>query len=160
MIKILKDRSGDSYVKTVVLILVISMVFSVVLTYSSLMAMVAKTKEDTQRVLDSFIIENAEIIYGSVKNGNHQTTAAYSERLRVLLAEELGINKTGGTLHSKDGRGDIVFTYDDSVTSQIKSGVLELKTNFDLVFPVDFAGNKITDLRIPIEVKALYVVKY
>jgi len=151
---------GEAYVKAAVLILVICMVFSAVLTYASLMSMAAKTKEDTQRVLDSFIIENAEEIYNSVKNGNHQATAAYSERLRVKLAEELGLSRTGNTLRHQDSNSAILFSYDNSLTSQITGGVLELKTNFDLVFPIEFAGQRLTDLRIPMEVKSLYVVKY
>jgi len=148
------------YVKAAVLILMICMVFSVVLTYASLMAMVSKTKEDTKRVLDSFIIENAQEIYNSVKNGNHQAAATYSERLRIRLTEELGLSRAGNTLRHRDSNSAILFSYDNSLTAQITGGVLELKTSFDLVFPIEFAGETLSDLRIPLEVKSLYVVKY
>jgi hypothetical protein len=161
MIKIVKDKSGISYVKTAVIILVISMLFSVVFTYISLMITVSRTRDDTQRVLDSFIIENASEIYDSVKNGNNTTlNNDYSNEFRKRVFNELWLMQVGGSpMYHSGTDGKVIFYYDNPVTTTIRSDVLELKTQYEIVMPVSFAGQKLFDLRIPMEVKSLYIMK-
>ena len=136
------------------------MIFSVIFTYVSLMITISRTREDTQRVLDSFIIENAAGIYQSVKNGNHRTlNSNYDTRFRNLVVAELGLTRVGNNAYHATDSGDIIFHYNNPVTTNITNGVLELKTTFEIVVPVYFAGNKLFDLHVPLEVKSLYVLK-
>jgi len=55
MINIIKDKQGFSHIKTAALLLAVAMIFSVIFTYVSLMITVGRTRDDTQRVMDSFI---------------------------------------------------------------------------------------------------------
>ena len=158
--KICSNKNGSSYVWTSVFILVVVMIFSVVFTYVSLMITISRTREDTQRVLDSFVIENAEEIYQSVKNGNHTTlNNSYDEKFKNLIASELGLTRTATKMYSQTENNDIMFQYDNPVTTSIRNDVLELQTTFEIVIPIGFAGKKLFDFRIPLEVKSLYVMK-
>jgi len=160
MKNILKDKSGDSSVKTAVLVLAVAMIFSAVFTYVSLMITVTKTREDTQRVMDSFIIENAEMIFNSVKNGNHSTLSnTYTTRFRELVRTELGLTQSGTNLYSEGANSNVMFRYNNPITTTIRNGVLELQTSYEIVIPVTFAGKTVTNVRVPITVRSLYVLK-
>jgi hypothetical protein len=159
MIKALSNKTGGSYIWTVIIILAASMIFSAVFTYVSLMITVGRTREDTQRVLDSFVIENATGIYQSIKSGHHTTLSDFfDERFRTLVATELGLTQTGSAMFSEINDRNIMFHY-NPVTTSIRGGVLELQTRFDMAIPVSFAGNRLFYLHIPLEVKSLYVLK-
>ena len=154
------NKSGLSYIQTAVIILIAVMLFSVVFTYVSLMVTISRTRDDTQRVLDSFIIENASEIYVSVKNGNNTTlSTTYDTRFKALVASELGLTQSGSAMYSETADKNIIFYYNNPVTTNIRSDVLELSTSFEIVLPVSFAGNKLFDLTVPVEVNSLYVLK-
>jgi len=154
------NKSGLSYIQTAVIILIAVMLFSAVFTYVLLMVTISRTRDDTQRVLDSFIIENASEIYVSVKNGNNTTlSTAYDTRFKNLVATELGLTQSGAAMYSETADKNIIFYYNNPVTTNIHSDVLELSTKFEIVLPVSFAGNKLFDLTVPVEVNSLYVLK-
>ena len=161
IIHILKSKQGNSCFHTAIVVLVLVMIFSVVLTYASLMTIVSTTKEDTQRVLDGFVIENATQIYQSIKKGNNSTTAnEYNERFQALICVELGLDNSGTMLYNEAIDKEIIYYYTNPLTTNLKDDILELKTDFELIIPISFAGQKLFDLRIPLEVKSLYVLKY
>ena len=160
MFKILRCRKGASQVKVAVLVIAVAMIFSAVFAYVTLMITITRTREDTQRVLDSFIIENAEAIYNSVKNGNHTTlTTNYNTRFRELVAAELGLTRSGTLMYSEGASRNIIFHYNNPVTTNIRDGVLELQTRYEIVIPITFAGMDVVNVRVPITVRSLYVLK-
>ena len=160
MIKIMKSKSGASSVKTAILILAACMIFSAVFTYVSLMITITRTREDTQRVMDSFIIENAEIIYNSVKNGHNTTLSnTYTTRFRELVQAELGLTRSGTALFSESRGRRVMFHYNNPITTTIRNNTLELQTRYEIVIPITFAGMDITNVRVPITVRSLYVLK-
>ena len=143
------------------MILVISMIFAAIFAYASLSSIVRKAKEDTQRVLDSFVIENAAEIYASIKNGNHDAIGReYSERFIDRLHTELGLSRQASVLYNRSMNHEVIFQFNDTLTGTVRNDVLELKTDFKIIVPVWFAGNKLFDLTIPLQVKSLYVLKY
>ena len=80
----------------------------------SLMVTISRTRDDTQRVLDSFIIENASEIYVSVKNGNNTTlSTAYDVRFKTLVASELGLTQSGSAMYSETADKNIIFYYNN-----------------------------------------------
>ena len=67
-----------SHIKTAVIVLITAMILSLVLSYASIMTIVQTTKSNTERVLNSFVIENATYIFSSIKNGNDFTSSISS----------------------------------------------------------------------------------
>ena len=148
-----------SYIKTAVIILILAMTLSVVLSYASMMTIVSTTKENTQRVLDSFVMNNSVLIYDSIKNGNDFTEYIDTNAFLVAFDEELSLDLSGNMLYSKDAKGNIIFKMKNIVTTYQVENTLKLQTNYDLLIPVRFAGKGLFDLRIPIIVKASYNLK-
>ena len=154
----LRGRQGGASIQAVVLILVISMLFSVTLAYASLLSVISATKEDTQRVLDSFLIENATQIYDSVRQGSNRTAMReYTAQFEQEICVELGLEKSGNLLYTK-GK-EIIYCYANLLTTNLKNDTLELKADFELILPVRFAGREWTQLHIPLEVRSLYMLK-
>ncbi len=155
------NKHGMAHVKTAAMILILSMLFSVLLAYASLMSTVSRARDDTQRVLDSYCIEKAEEIYGSIKNGHKQmATGIYTAQFLTKVVRELGLTQTGPTtVFHGNGRG-IIFRYTNPLTANLDSDTLSLTTEFELVLPVVFAGKSLLDLRIPLKVESVYVLNF
>ena len=71
-----------TYIKTAVIVLITAALLSLVFLYASLMSIISSTKSNTERVLDSFVIENATFIFDSIKNG-HDFTPAIDENYYI-----------------------------------------------------------------------------
>ena len=158
MTKIL-DKRGMAYIKAAAILLVISMLFSVMLSYAFMMATVSRTRDDTQRVLDSFCIEKSIEIYGSIKNGNNQMASrTHTNDFMTRLVAELGITRSGNNaFYSTDG--SIIFRYNAPLTANLINDTLNLTMDYEIVIPVSFAGRNLFDLRIPQRVQSTFVLK-
>jgi hypothetical protein len=142
-------------------ILTIAMIFSAIFAYARLMTIVSKAREDTQRVLDSFVIESGEEIYQSIKNGNHDSIGrTYSVRFAQRIRDELALEEYASALYSRTEGLAVTFQYSDSLTTHLNGEVLELKSDFKIIVPLWFSGVKVTDLAVPMRVKSLYVLKF
>jgi hypothetical protein len=149
-----------THVKTASIVIIIAMLFTLTFYYATIMSTVSRARDDTQRALDSFCIENAAVIYRSIKNGSNATTVnEYSNRFRDLVQRELGLRRTGNTLYYENGNREVIFNYNSQLTSSIRNDVLEIKSDFEIVIPVIFAGRKLFDMRVPMQVQSLYVLK-
>lgn len=148
-----------SHVKTAVMVLVISMVLSLVLAYASIMTIVQATKSNTERVLNSFVIENTTYIYNSIKNGDDFTAAINANNFVSQFSLENSLDFDGIFLYNKDDRGVSIFKMTNPTTHFSVDNTLNLTTTFDLLIPVQFAGKQVTEMRIPIKVTASYNLK-
>ena len=148
-----------THIKSAVLVLIMMMLFSLIFFYASMMSTVSRARDDTQRVLDSFCIEKAVVIYDSIKNGNKQmVSGTYTTEFMAKIADELGLSRTGNTGFHRSG-SDIIFQYTNPLTANLKNDTLSLTMDFEIVMPINFAGQKVTDMRVPLKVESIYVLK-
>lgn len=148
-----------TYIKTAIIVLVTAMILSLVFLYASLLSMISSTKSNTERVLDSFVAENATYIYSSIKNGNDFTAGIDENYFISKTSSELSLDFFGGMLYSRDEQGGYHFRMTNPQTRFTVSNTLNLTTTYDLLFPIHFAGKRVMELRIPIQVKASYNLK-
>lgn len=157
---LLHNRQGISYVKTAAIVLLFCLLLSLILTYASWMTMIQTTRADTQRVLDSFCIEKAREIYSSIKQGNNQMSRGeYTDAFMAELIDELGLAKSGETVYHKGDSGEIIYRFSNPLISNLRDDTLTLTTDYELVFPVTFAGKRLTDLHVPLRVTSAYVLR-
>ena len=148
-----------TYIKTAVIVLITAALLSLVFLYSSLMSIISSTKSNTERVLDSFVIENATFIFDSIKNG-HDFTPAIDENYYIYkFSSELSLDFSDGVLYSRDEQGGYNFRMTNPQTYFTVSNTLNLTTTYDLLFPIRFAGKQVMELRVPIQVKTSYNLK-
>lgn len=148
-----------THIKTAIYVLIIAMLLSIVFAYASIITIVQTTKTNTERVLDSFVMENATFIYNSIKNGNDFTTSINANYYVSKTSSELSLDLIEGMLYNKNEQGDSIFIMTNPQTRFTVDNTLNLTTTYNLLIPINFAGEKVMDLRIPIKVKASYNLK-
>ena len=150
----MKNKRGSSYVSVCVVVLVIVMILAAVIFYASCMTLVQNSKKDTALALDSFVMQNSVAIYNSIKQGNDYTgtldgTAFLSEYKSALslapFGEYLALHNESGSIVYKTSVPDISFSVDNT---------LKLQVNYQLLIPVDFAGETLFWMTVPMEVRS------
>jgi len=159
MLKILRNKAGMAHVKTAVIIIIISMLFSIMLSYAFLMSTVSRARDDTQRVLDGFVIEKSIEIYGSIKNGHKQMVqGTYTTEFMTRLVSELGLTRAGNAAYHASG-DNLIFRYDKPLTANLHSDTLSLTMEFEIAIPISFAGQNLFEMKIPMRTESIFVLK-
>ena len=148
-----------SYIEAAAWVLILCMIFTIILSYASMMLLIQMAENNTQRVLDSFVTQNSQIIYDSLKNGHDTTTALNQNTFISTLSDELSLEYDGSVMYYKNSEGHVLYrTTNPRVAFEVQ-GTLKLQATYNIIFPITFAGEKITDLLIPQKVVAYYNLK-
>lgn len=156
---ILNSKSGMSHIKTAVLVLIFSMVFSIVLTYASMMTIVQTSRDNTIRVLDSFIMHNSKEIYSSLKNGNDFTEDINKIFYKSSLSDEFSLDIYGNSIYCIDEQGKLIYMMSNLDLDYDYSNTLKLNASYTIEIPVKFAGKTIIYFKMPITVRSYYNLK-
>lgn len=148
-----------SYIKTCVYIFTVSVLISLVLTYSSIITIIQTTKDNTERVLDSFVIENSTYIFNSIKNGNDFTPEIDPWYFVCKFYTDGTLDFDGNYFYNKDADGRNIYKLTVPQTSFAVDNTLNLTCTFNLFIPLEFAGKQVAELRIPIKVNSRYNLK-
>ena len=84
----------------------------------------------------------------------------YTDVFMLKLVNELGLEKNGNLVYHKGDSGEIIYHYTQPLTANLKDDTLTLTMDYELMLPVTFAGRRLADLRVPLQVTAAYVLKY
>lgn len=156
---ILKNRRGSSYFTPVVVILVIAMILSVVFFYATTKSTIETTRDNTKRVLDSYVMKNSIDIYNSIKQGSDFTEAIEKSFYISSVSEELSLDFGEGYLYTVDENGGIVYRMTNPDVTYKVDNTLQLKASYDLQMPVWFAGQIIYWFTVPVTVSSSLTLK-
>ncbi len=157
--KKLKDKHGVGYFTPCIITIVIAMILSAVLFYAECMTIIQTTVENTERVLESFIMKNSIEIYQSIKQG-HDFTEDFDENYYISsTSSELSLDSGSGYLYNYSTDGDVVYKMTNPQVSYKVDKSLKLKADYMLMIPVVFAGDEIFDLVIPLTVSRSLTLK-
>lgn len=148
-----------THIKTAVIVLITAMILSLVLTYTSIMTVVRQTKSNAERMLDSFVIQNSTVIFSSIKNGNDFTEYINSYDFINKFYLDSTFDNDGMFLYNKDDKGNLIFKLSNPDVAYTIKNSLNLTCTLNVYFPIEFAGKKLSDLIIPVEVKTSYNLK-
>ena len=153
------NKRGSSYFQPVVVILVIAMILSVVFFYATTKSTIETTRDNTKRVLDSYVMKNSIEIYNSIKQGNDFTEAIENSFYISSVSEELSLDYGTGYLYTVDANGDIVYRMTNPDVTYKVDNTLQLKASYDLQMPVWFAGQIIYWFTVPVTVSSSLTLK-
>ena len=148
-----------THIKTAVIVLISAMVLSLVLSYASIMTIIQSTKDNTERVLDSFVTQNTTVIYSSLKNGSDFTPAIDTDYFVSNFSLDRTLDYDGTFLYNRDSEGGYNYRMTTPNTIFTINNSLNLTCTFDLLIPLDFAGKQFTELKIPMKVQTSYNLK-
>ena len=155
----LNNKRGSSYFQPVVVILILAMILSVVLFYATTKSTIETTRDNTKRVLDSYVMKNSIEIYNSIKQGNDFTEAIEKSFYISSVSEELSLDYGTGYLYTVDANGDIVYRMTNPDVTYKVDNTLQLKASYDLQMPVWFAGQIIYWFTVPVTVSSSLTLK-
>lgn len=157
--KALRNKKGLSYIDTTIWVLVLCMILSIILTYASMMIQIQTAESNTQRVLDSYVTLNSIEIYDSLKNGHDTTTTLDGNIFISTLSDELSLTLEDSVLYFRTAEGKELYKITNpSVAFEVQNR-LKLQATYNIIFPVTFAGQTITNLLIPQKVVSYYNLK-
>ena len=159
MKKILSSIKGGGYISACVYTIVIAMIFSVVLFYAHCMTIIQTTRDNTELVLESFIIDNSVLIYDSIKQG-HDLTEYFDEKIYISeISSRFSLDIRGNTLYSNDEKGEMIYAMTNPYVTYKVDKALKLKASYTVIIPVDFVGRRLFDLHVPLTVTRSLTLK-
>ncbi len=154
------NKKGLSYIEAAIWVLVLSMIFSIILGYGSMMIQIRAAEKNTQRVLDSYVTLNSKEIYQSLKNGQTKTDFLDQKVFIDTLSDELCLFFDGRELHFLTPEGEELYrTTDPQVDFAGEDDTLKLQATYNIIFPIVFDGEELFELQIPQQVVAYYNFK-
>ena len=159
MKKILLDTKGGGYITPCIITIVIALIFSAVLFYAQCMTIIQTTRDNTELVLESFIMKNSVEIYDSIKQG-HDLTEYFDEDFYVSeISSRFSLDIQGDTLYNYSEEGEIIYKMTNPYVTYKVDKALKLKASYTVVIPVHFAGKRLFDLHVPLTVTRSLTLK-
>jgi hypothetical protein len=159
MKKLLLNDKGGGYITACVIILVIAMILSAVLFYAQCMTILQTTRDNTELVLESFIIQNSILIYDSIKQG-HDLTEYFDENDYISeISSRFSLDIQGGALYSYGEEGELIYAMTNPYVTYKVDKALKLKASYTVMIPVTFAGKRLFFLRVPMTVTRSLTLK-
>ena len=142
--RILKDKSGVSYILMCVIVLFASMLIYAGLEYNSVLSVVESQKQEVSFELDKVI---AEVARESIEDG----TQTSSEEIEQRAYSALGFYDT--SMQIKDGNGYFMSRPSFSV---IMGTDISVKAEYELNMPFRLLNAEIINVTVPVRVTAKY----
>ncbi len=155
----LKNRRGSSYFTPCIFIIIIAMVLSVVLFYATTKSTIETTRDNTKRVLDSYVMKNSIDIYNSIKQGNDFSEEIENNFYVSSVFSELSLDYGTGCLYCIDSNGETVYRMTTPQVSYRVDNTLKLEARYNLEMPVWFAGQIIYWFTVPVTVSSSLTLK-
>lgn len=148
------DRKGTAYIRTCVLVLVICMVLSAMLFYTTALTSASAAKKNVKRILDGYVMRNSVEIYSSIKQGNDYLENTDSGYFVSLITDELDLKTEGRYLVYRDPDSSEIIRMSRPQVSFTRQNSLDIEASFDVYMPVRFAGTELFTLTVPVTVRS------
>ena len=160
LMKILQSKRADGYVFPCVMILVLCMLLSVFIFFASTASWIRVTKENSETVMDSYIMENSIEIYNSIKQGNDYTEILDREKYVDKLCSFCTLVKSSSYLYHYDSDGRLQYRMSKPRVTFIEENTLKIQISYTLYVPVYFNGRPLRNAVIPVVIKSAFSEKF
>lgn len=151
-----KSRAGSAITLGMGLVLAACALMLVILTFSSVNAIIAHIRETGQAAIDSYTIETGRDIVQSIKSGNDYTNSLKVDKFLTRYEKELGVTSLY-TGHNSDGR--LIYRIRDMKTEFIYEDTLKTKVSFVLEYQFYFLSSPLFTKDFHIRLESRYNVK-
>ena len=149
-----RNKRGEGYVQVCVLVIVICMIMSVFVTFTSTVNVVRLMKRNSKTVLESYLMRDSIRIYDSIKKGTNDTEkdSLDSNFYYNSLKEFCTFESHGNYLYHKGDDGVTDYYISTPHIGFTEQGKLRLYVRYTLYVPIYFDRVKVSTAEIPIEV--------
>lgn len=156
----MRNKKGEGYVPTCVMIVVICMLLSVFVTFAVAVNTVKTVERNSRVVLDSFVMQNSIEIYDSIKQGNNETNEIEADEYREALSDFCTLEKTGDLFYNYDSDRDLNYCISKPYVGFTTENKLQIYASYTVYIPIRFAGIRVSTAVIPITVESKYNEKF
>lgn len=149
---------GGSHIWTVVIMLSVVIIFAGVLEVAQIISLASGVRKDTQLVIDSFVTKTGQQIFSSISNGDDYVDDLDEAAFYQLFESELGLEDSGGLYYHSPSGVDVFIISDLDVDFAVADSV-KLKMSYTLQIPVRAFNKNVTDIEIPMTLRADYYLK-
>ena len=150
--KILKNKQGDGYVFPCVMIVTLCMLLSVFIFFASTASWIRITKENSETVMDSYIMKNSIEIYNSIKQGNDYTEVLDTDVYIDDLCKFCTLVKGSSYLYHYDSDGRLQYRMSRPVITFRQENTLKIQISYTLYVTVYFNNRPVTNAVVPVTV--------
>lgn len=154
------NKRGEGYIQVCVMVLILCMLIAVCLTFASTVHTIRVVQRNAQIVLDSFVMENAILIYDSIKNGHDFTQHVDVDSYQVMLAEYNSLSPSGNYFYhpTEDGTWDYRITKPQ--LTMMDGNALKIAASYTITIPLYFAGMQVSTVSVPVTVESRLTNKF
>ena len=156
----MRNKRGEGYIPTCVMIIILTMLLSIFVTFVSAVNIVKQTKRNSRVVLDSYVMEESIAIYNSIKNGNDETMTLDSDSYVDSLCDFCTFVKTSNKLYNYNSDGDMQFYLTKPTVGYMRENELKIYASYTVYIPIYFAGIRVDTAAIPVTVKSNFTEKF
>lgn len=156
---LLKDKHGAMYIKACVLVIIITMVFSVAFYFTTTMVRAKAQRKDAIQTLDQYTQLNAIDIYNSIKNHNDKTDTLDSDVFVASLCSSQGLQVSGDTWVAYTEDGGERYRISDIQMKYSVDNTTKITVSYTLTVPLNFLGNTVW-IDIPVSINTSLNAKF
>ena len=155
----LSNKRGSSYVSVCVVVIVIAAILAVVFFYATTKSTIETTRDNTRRVLDSYVMKHSIDIYNHIKQGSDFTEELNDFIYNSGILSELSLDCSDELIYCVDENGDMVYKMTKPSLSYQVDNTLKLTASYDLMMPVIICGITVSWFTVPLEVTSSLTLK-
>lgn len=151
------DKKGITYISTAVIIFIMSALFAVAFQFAKTLTVLRTVRDDATRILDSCAVDNAKLIYSSIKQGNNRIIEVKGKSFmeRYVSETDSELHASGISLADKGGKTVYIMSFPK--VSLDSENELRLKAEFNIKIPFRLFNLKVFEITVPMTVKSNYV---
>ena len=152
MLKKLNNKKGFSFIPTCVIIIVLVMAISILLSYAFVHHTVKVQVAAMQLKMDSYITKQAIENYDAFKQGMpYQHYIDKNELVRGAY-QTAGFGSGSLTSLKEENEGKTIYAMARPTITAITGNEVGVKVAYELTIPFEAFGEKIADIRVPVEI--------
>ena len=156
----MKNRRGDGYIGTCVMILILCMILSIFIEFVATVNVIRISERNARIVLDSFVMENSIEIYDSIKTGTDFTEVVDVEQYISKYSEYNSLDFNENMLYCCGDDGEELYWQTIPTVRLIEENRLKIIAEYTITVPLYFAGQQVTEVTVPITVTSKFNPKF
>ena len=156
----MKNKRGDGYIGTCVMILILCMILSIFIEFVATVNVIRISERNARIVLDSFVMENSIEIYDSIKTGTDFTEVVDVEQYISKYSEYNSLDFNGNMLYCVGDDGEELYRQTIPTVRLIEENRLKIIAEYAITVPLYFAGQQVTEVTVPITVTSKFNPKF
>lgn len=154
------NKRGEGYIQVCVMVLILCMLIAVCLTFASTVHTIRVVQRNAQNVLDSFVMENAILIYDSIKNGHDFTQHVNVTSYQSMLAEYNSLSLSGNYFYHQTEDGTWDYRITKPQLTMTDGNALKIAASYTISIPLYFAGMQVSTVSVPITIESRLTNKF